>query len=286
MSASKFRLALIQLAVTTNKTKNLERASKLIREAASAGAQILCLPEFFNFPFNVKHFPKYAEPIPGRSSEMLSRCAEEHRVYLVGGTVSESDNGRLYNTCLVYGPDGAMLAKYRKVHQFDVDIPGKMTVRESDYYAAGDRLITFDTPFCKVGVGICYDLRFAPQAEIYAKLGCKLLVYAGSFNLATGPLHWKLLQRARAVDNQVYVASTSLARDEAAWYVTWGYSMFVDPSGSVVKSAGVGEDLVIVEVNLDFLDSVRDEIPVTKQKRDDLYKVVSCKGEESGCMTN
>ncbi|CAN7974674.1 unnamed protein product [Ixodes persulcatus] len=179
-----------------------------------------------------------------------------------------------------------MLAKYRKVHQFDVDIPGKMTVRESDYYAAGDRLITFDTPFCKVGVGICYDLRFAPQAEIYANLGCKLLVYAGSFNLATGPLHWKLLQRARAVDNQVYVASTSLARDEAAYYVTWGYSMFVDPSGRVVKSAGVGEELVVAEVDLGYLDSVRDEIPVTKQRRDDLYKVGSCKGEESGCMTN
>ncbi|KAM7295217.1 omega-amidase NIT2-like [Ixodes scapularis] len=286
MSASKFRLALIQLAVTTNKTRNLERARKLIREAASTGAQMLCLPEFFNFPFHMKYYAKYAEPVPGRTSEMLSRCAEEHRVYLVGGTVSENDNGRLYNTCLVYGPDGAMLAKYRKVHQFDVDIPGKISIRESDYFAAGDRLTTFDTPFCKVGVGICYDLRFATQAQIYAELNCKLLVYPGAFNLATGPLHWKLLQRARAVDNQVYVASTSLARDEAACYVTWGYSMIVDPSGKVVQSAGVGEELVVAEVDLGYLDTVRDEIPVTKQKRNDLYKIVSCKGEESGCITN
>ncbi|EEC00271.1 carbon-nitrogen hydrolase, putative [Ixodes scapularis] len=285
MSASKFRLALIQLAVTTNKTRNLERARKLIREAASTGAQMLCLPEFFNFPFHMKYYAKYAEPVPGRTSEMLSRCAEEHRVYLVGGTVSENDNGRLYNTCLVYGPDArcwpsTASASMRHGH------PRKDKHPRVGLLRRGDRLTTFDTPFCKVGVGICYDLRFATQAQIYAELNCKLLVYPGAFNLATGPLHWKLLQRARAVDNQVYVASTSLARDEAACYVTWGYSMIVDPSGKVVQSAGVGEELVVAEVDLGYLDTVRDEIPVTKQKRNDLYKIVSCKGEESGCITN
>ncbi|KAG0443595.1 hypothetical protein HPB47_014735 [Ixodes persulcatus] len=197
MSASKFRLALIQLAVTTNKTKNLVRANKItVRESDyfAAGDRLTT----FDRPF--------CKVGVGICYDL--RFAPQAEIY-----------AKLFCKLLVY--PGSFT---RTGH-------GKMTVRESDYYAAGDKLITFDTPFCKVGVGICYDLRFAPQAEIYTKLGCKLLVYPGSFNLATGPLHWKLLQRARAVDNQVYVASTSLARDEAACYVTWGYSMFVDPSG-------------------------------------------------------
>ncbi|CAN8005548.1 unnamed protein product [Ixodes pacificus] len=281
MSTNTFRLALLQLAVTTNKAKNLERTSKMIREAASAGAKMICLPECFNFPYDPKVFGKYAEDIPGRSSEMLSRCAKENRVYLVGGTLSERDNGKCYNTCLVYGPDGSMLAKHRKVHLFDVNIPGKLIFSESDFLAPGDGLTTFDTPFCKVGLGVCYDIGFAPFAEVYAQLGCKLLVFPGAFNMITGPQHWELLWRCRAFDNQVYVASVSPARDETASYITWGHSMFVDPSGKVVKSAGVGEELILAELDLDYLASMRDQMPKIKHKRTDLYKVVSCKNVDS-----
>lgn len=111
---SKSRLALLQLAVAANKEDNLDRASKKIREVASKGAQMVCLPEDFSFPYNVKYLSKIAEPVPGKTSEMLSRCAKENQVYLVGGTLTESDSGQLYNTCLVYGPDGTMLAKHRK----------------------------------------------------------------------------------------------------------------------------------------------------------------------------
>lgn len=111
---SKSRLALLQLAVAANKEDNLDRASKKIREVASKGAQMVCLPEDFSFPYNVKYLSKIAEPVPGKTSEMLSRCAKENQVYLVGGTLTESDSDQLYNTCLVYGPDGTMLAKHRK----------------------------------------------------------------------------------------------------------------------------------------------------------------------------
>ncbi|CAN7976296.1 hypothetical protein HPB47_019216 [Ixodes persulcatus] len=286
MSTNRFRLALLQLAVKANKADNLERASKQIKEAASRGANMVCLPECFGFPYGTQYFPQYAETIPGETSEMLSRCARENQVYLIGGSMSESENGKLYNTCLVYGPDGSMLAKHRKVHLFDIDIPGKITFRESDCFTAGDELTTFDTPFCKVGLGICYDLRFAPLAQLYAQRGCKLLVYPGAFNMTTGPLHWEILQRGRAVDNQVYVASVSPARDEAASYVAWGHSMLVDPSAKVVQSAGAGEELVLAEVDLDHLAMIRDQIPVTKQKRDDLYKVVSCKDGENNALAS
>ncbi|CAN8001455.1 unnamed protein product [Ixodes hexagonus] len=285
MSTSKFRLALLQLAVTANKIENLERASKLIREAASAGAQILCLPECFNFPYEPKSFPKYAEPIPGMSSDMLSRSAQENGVYLVGGTLSESENGKIYNTCLVYGPDGAMLAKHRKVHLFDIDIPGKIRFSESDFLAPGNKLTTLETPFCKVGLGVCYDIAFSSFAQAYAQLGCKLLLYPAAFNMFTGPLYWEAFSRCRAFDNQVYVATVSPARNEAASYVTWGHSMLVDSSGNVVRSAGHGEELVLADVDLDHLALAREQMPKIKHKRDDIYQVVCKNGETTVALS-
>lgn len=275
MAASTFRVALVQLAVKASKTENLARAGDQIKKAAASGAQLVCLPECFGFPYGVQYFPKYAESIPGETSEMLSKAAKENGVYLIGGSMAETEDGKLYNTCLVYGPDGKMLAKHRKLHLFDIDIPGKITFKESDCFTAGRSLTTFDTPYCKVGLGICYDLRFAQMAQLYAKQGCKLLFYPGAFNMTTGPLHWELLQRGRAVDNQVYVASASPARDEGASYVAWGHSMLVDPLGKIVASAGAPEELVIGDVDLEHLESVRNQIPITKQKRDDIYDIVS-----------
>ncbi|CAN7988181.1 unnamed protein product [Ixodes pacificus] len=170
-----------------------------------------------------------------------------------------------------------MLAKHRKVHLYDVNIPSKLIFSESNFLAPGEGLTTFDTPFCKVGLGVCYDIGFAPFAQVYAQLGCKLLVFPGAFNMITGPQYWELLWRCRAFDNQVYVASVSPARDDSASYVTWGHSMLVDPSGKVIKEAGVGEELILAEVDLDHLVSMRDQMPKIKHKRNDLYKVVSCK---------
>lgn len=277
MASSSFRVALIQLAVKASKADNLARAGEQIRKAAANGAKLVCLPECFGFPYGVQYFPKYAESIPGETSEMLSKAAKENGVYLIGGSMSETENGKLYNTCLVYGPNGELLAKYRKLHLFDIDIPGKITFKESDCFTAGGNLSVFDTPYCKVGLGICYDLRFAPLAQLYAKQGCKLLFYPGAFNMTTGPLHWELLQRGRALDNQVYVASVSPARDEGASYVAWAHSMLVDPMGKVVAATEAGEDIVFGDVDLEHLESVRKQIPITKQTRNDIYDVVNLK---------
>lgn len=282
MASSSFRIALIQLAVKASKADNFARAGEQIKKAAASGAKLVCLPECFGFPYGVQYFPKYAESIPGETSEMLSKAARENGVYLIGGSMAETENGKLYNTCLVYGPDGQLLAKHRKLHLFDIDIPGKITFKESDCFTAGSNLTVFDTPYCKVGLGICYDLRFAQLAQLYAKQGCKLLFYPGAFNMTTGPLHWELLQRGRAVDNQVYVATASPARDEGASYVAWGHSMLVDPLGKVVSSTEAGEDIVFGDVDLEHLESVRNQIPITKQKRNDIYDVVNLKDAGDG----
>uniref|UniRef100_A0A2K5KMU9 Omega-amidase NIT2 n=1 Tax=Cercocebus atys TaxID=9531 RepID=A0A2K5KMU9_CERAT len=244
-----FHLALIQLQISSIKSDNVTRACSFIQEAATQGAKIVSLPECFNSPYGMKYFPEYAEKIPGESTQKLSEVAKECSIYLIGGSIPEEDAGKLYNTCAVFGPDGTLLAKYRKIHLLTL-IPG-------------DSFSTFDTPYCRVGLGICYDMRFAELR------GCQLLVYPGAFNLTTGPAHWELLQRSQAVDNQVYVATASPARDDKASYVAWGHSTM----GEVLAKAGTEEAIVYSDIDLKKLVEIRQQIPVFRQKRSDLYAV-------------
>ncbi|XP_073473060.1 omega-amidase NIT2 [Aquarana catesbeiana] len=270
---AKFRLSLVQLFVSPVKADNLKKASELIKQAAQQGAQIVALPECFNSPYGTKFFPEYAEKIPGQSTQMLSEVAKECGIYLIGGSIPEEDSGKLYNTCTVYGPDGTLLVKHRKVHLFNIDVPGKIRFQESETLTPGESFSVFDTPYCKIGVGICYDIRFAELAQIYTKKGCQLLVYPGAFNMTTGPAHWELLQRARALDNQVYVATVSPARDEKASYIAWGHSTVVSPWGEVIAKAGADETIISTDIDLQYLADIRQQIPIHSQRRHDLYSV-------------
>ncbi|KAM4863545.1 omega-amidase NIT2 isoform X2 [Urocitellus parryii] len=243
-----FRLALIQLQVSSIKSDNVIRACSLVREAAKQGAKIVSLPLLIDLCANVS---------------LLS----------MKGSIPEEDAGKLYNTCAVFGPDGTLLVKHRKIHLFDIDVPGKITFQESKTLSPGDNFSTFDTPYCRVGLGICYDIRFAELAQVYAQRGCQLLVYPGAFNLTTGPAHWELLQRGRAVDNQIYVATASPARDDNASYVAWGHSTVVNPWGEVLAKAGTEEMILYSDIDLKKLAEIRQQIPIFKQKRSDLYAV-------------
>ncbi|CAN8005756.1 unnamed protein product [Ixodes pacificus] len=276
MGPSKFYLALLQLSLTTNKSKNLRNAMMHIKRVASGGAHVICLSPTFGYSSDtLKNLELYAETIPGETSEMLSFTARKNGIYLVGGSMAEKDNGKIYDTCLVYGPDGCMVAKHRRLNLLVVNVPGRQAFRESDYLTPGDHLTTFDTPFCKVAVGLSQEVRFAPLAHIYADLGCKLLVFPGSFNTDLSPLRWDLLQRARAIDNQIYVASVSSARTQYGSYGSCGHSMLIDPQGDVVQSAGHDEAVIMAEVDLDHLSSLRKEMPIRKHHRHDLYAVVN-----------
>ena len=272
--AGTFRLALVQLSVSTSKKENLLRAVKLIKEAASNGAKVVALPECFNSPYGTSYFPKYAETIPGRSTAALEKAAKDNKVFLIGGSIPEEDGGKLYNTCTVYNPEGQMIAKHRKVHLFDIDVPGKIRFQESETLSPGNSFTSFDTPFCKFGIGICYDIRFAEMGQIYAREGCNVLVYPGAFNMTTGPAHWELLQRARAIDNQVFVATVSPARDENATYVAWGHSTVVSPWGEVIATTEHEEAIVYSDIDLSLVDTIRNQVPVTLQRRKDLYEVI------------
>ncbi|XP_068987924.1 katanin p60 ATPase-containing subunit A-like 2 isoform X2 [Bombus flavifrons] len=165
---STFRLALVQLEVNEVKSKNVERAVSYISSAKEHNADIIALPECFNSPYGIQYFPKYAESIPdGETSVALSNAAKENSIYVVGGTIPEIEGDKLYNTCTIWGPDGTLIAKHRKVHLFDIDIPNKITFRESDSLSPGNSLTMFDVKGCKIGIGICYDIRFEEMARIY-----------------------------------------------------------------------------------------------------------------------
>jgi predicted amidohydrolase len=196
-----------------DKDVNIHEAQRVIEKAAENGANLVVLPEIWNSPYKTSAFRKNAEMVPeGPSSTALSQAAKSSAVWLVGGSIPEISEGNVYNTCAIYNPDGELVAKHRKVHLFDIDIPGKIQFRESDTLTAGNDITVFDSPWGKVGVGICYDMRFQEMAAVMRQRGAQILVYPGAFNLTTGPLHWELLQRGRANDTQSFVLTASPAR--------------------------------------------------------------------------
>ncbi len=234
----------------------------------------------------------YAEPIPATkeaidpavhpSISMLSSAAARHGVYLIGGSIPEKDDtGKVYNTCVAFGPDGAILAKHRKMHLFDIDVPGRITFKESDTLTAGSELAYFDTPYGRVGLGICYDLRFPYLAMLLRQAGCSILVYPGAFNLTTGPAHWELLQRGRALDTQCYVAAASIARNPSSSYQAWGHSTVINPWGEVVATTDEQPSTVYADLRMNRVTEIRAQIPVGFQKRDDLYEL-AWKGAGAG----
>ena len=186
----------------------------------------------------------------------------------------EREGSKLFNTCVVINPQGEIVGKHRKIHLFDINVPGKITFKESDSLSPGATPTLVDTPWGGMGIGICYDMRFPEYAMLLRERGAKILVYPGAFNMTTGPAHWELLQRARAVDNQVYFVTCSPARDESSGgYVAWGHSTVVAPWGDIVGKAGAGQEVLTVECELGKVEEMRENIPCWKQKRSDLYSL-------------
>ncbi|KAI3447187.1 hypothetical protein Pfo_003852 [Paulownia fortunei] len=276
---TKFKIALCQLSVTVDKEKNIAHTRQVIEDAAGKGAQLILLPEIWNSPYSNDSFPVYAEDIDAGgdaspSTAMLSELSRSLQITIVGGSIPERSGDRLYNTCCVFGTDGKLKAKHRKIHLFDIDIPGHMTFKESQTLTAGETPTIVDTDVGRIGIGICYDIRFQELAAIYAARGAHLLCYPGAFNMTTGPLHWELLQRARAADCQLYVATCSPARDCGSSYVAWGHSTLVGPFGEVLATTEHDEAIVISEIDYSLIEQRRKYLPFQRQRRGDLYQLV------------
>ena len=261
------------------KADNLNHAVSLIQKAKAAKADIIALPECFNSPYGTQYFGEYAEEIPtGESCKVLSKEALHNQIHLLGGSIPEKieypSGKQLFNTSTAWGPKGDLLAKHRKLHLFDIDIPGGITFKESETLSAGDSLNIFKVGPWNIGMGICYDLRFNEMSTLYRKKGCQLLVYPGAFNMKTGPLHWELLLRARAVDTQSYVAGIAPARDAESGYVSYGNSMLVDPWGTVLCRADAKEEIIYADLDLSVAEQVRQQIPVFYQRKTEVYDTV------------
>ena len=291
---SRVKVALCQLAVGADKPANIAGAREAILDAARDGAALVVLPEMWNCPYANESFPAYAEVVesvedwtaPESESEsepdsesaspsiaMLSNAAKETGVVLVGGSIPErcATTGALYNTCCVFSGDGSLVAKHRKTHLFDLDIPGEISFKESDTLTQGESLTVVDTAVGRLGVGICFDVRFPEMASAMANRGAHVLVYPGAFNTVTGPLHWELLQRARAVDTQCFVLTCSPARMEGASYQAWGHSTAVGPFAEILATADERPTTVTATMEMEDIARRRRNMPLEHQRRGDLY---------------
>lgn len=272
---TKIKLALCQMNVVDNKEKNMKTVRLMIEESISKNADFIILPEMFNCPYSNDKFIEYGEK--EKSSETLSeisKLAKSNNAYILAGSIPEIEEDKLYNTSYLFDRQGNVIAKHRKMHLFDIDVKGKITFKESDVLTAGNDFTIADTEFGKVGIGICYDIRFPELAKIMVENGALILIYPGAFNMTTGPAHWELLFRSRAMDNQAFCIGVAPALNNDASYHSYGHSIITNPWGEVIAQASEKESLIISEIDLSEIKKVREELPLLKNKRDDLYEVI------------
>ena len=270
----KVKIGLIQMSVLEDKHRNMANAVEKVKALAVAGADIIILPEMFNCPYQNEYFPKFAEKEGGEAWKTLSATAKENGVILVGGTMPEiDDENRIYNTSYIFDRDGKQIGKHRKMHLFDIDIEGGQKFKESDTLSQGDQITVYNTEFCRIGTAICYDFRFPELARLMVAEGAKIIIVPAAFNMTTGPAHWELMFRQRAIDNQVYTIGVAPARNLESTYISYANSIVVSPWGDIVFRMGELPATEIVEIDLDLVDKVREELPLMKHRRTDLYKV-------------
>ena len=265
-------ISLCQMTVIDDKNRNIDKALKMIEVAKKQGSQLVILPEMFNCPYDNKCFQQYSESLQdGLTVKAISEAARESGIYIAAGSIPERDGEALYNTCCFFDRKGRVIARHRKLHLFDIDIPDKITFRESDNFSAGNTLTVVDTELCRIGLAICYDIRF-PDVMIAMGINeSKLIIIPAAFNMTTGPAHWELLIRSRAIDSQAYVAAVSPARNTNASYVAYGNSMVADPWGRVIIQADEKEQIIHTEINVDLADRIRQELPILKHRRNEVY---------------
>jgi|SRR5680860_146529 len=266
------KIALCQMPVQADKQANLDQATSMLLEAAAGGAQLAVLPEMFNCPYDIHCFRNYAEEIPsGKTTKHLANLAHTHGLFLVGGSIPELSSELLYNTSVVFNPQGEIIAQHRKAHLFDVRVKNGIEFTESLVLSPGNTATLFETPWGKIGVEICYDIRFPELTRKMATEGARLVIVPAAFNMTTGPAHWELLFRSRALDNEIFMLGASPSRDSQSSYVAYGHSLAVSPWGKVLAQLEEKPGVLMVELDLTQIDEVREALPVWKQRREDLY---------------
>ncbi len=264
------RIAALQTVSTPDVDRNLERASRLVAEAARQGAQLAALPEYFCLMGrrDADKIDIAEAPGDGPIQSFLSAQAREHGLWLIGGTLPLRGDtpGRVRNACCVFAPDGSMAARYDKIHLFRFD-NGRESYDEARVLEAGSQAIAVQAGALRVGLSICYDLRFPELYRELCRPPCDVLSVPAAFTHTTGRAHWELLLRARAVENQCYVLAAAQGGLHENGRRTWGHSMIVDPWGEVLAVRPEGEGVVVADVDPARLAAVRQQLPALAHRR-------------------
>jgi deaminated glutathione amidase len=282
------RVAAVQLSSGAHPAANVERAQQLVRRAASEGASYIQLPEYFNFRGSASRYSSVAESIPGPTTEIFSDLARELQVIIHIGSMFErsSHPDKSFNTSVVIDVDGEILATYRKGHLFDVNVPGEIVHEESRHIAAGDQLSVVDVTGLRLGLSVCFDLRFA---ELYRQLslhGATVLAVPSSFAVATGRVHWEVLLRARAIENHAYVIAAAQSGTSDEGVSSYGHSLIIGPWGDVLAESGLdGEDIIYATITGDEVARRRSQIDVWTLQRPDLYESLDSPVSKSPAST-
>ena len=266
------RIAQAQIPVYTDRIKLTETLKSLAEQAAEENAGLLALPEMFCCPYDVGCFPAFAEEEGGPLWKTCSDLARDFGIYLSAGTMPERDSdGKIYNTAYVFDRNGRQIARHRKMHLFDINVKNGQHFQESAVLSPGNDITVFETEFCVMGLAVCYDIRFPELFRLMAAKGAKVILVPASFNMTTGPMHWELLFRSQALNNQLFTAGTAPARNADASYVSWGHSIVAGPWGNVISQMDAGEDFQITEIDLRETRKAREQIPALSGRRTDVY---------------
>jgi deaminated glutathione amidase len=265
------RAAVCQMRTGEDVTANVDLACRLLVEAADGGAHLAALPEVFTYLGRSSGRVAAAEPVPGPTTERLSAIARGRRMWVLGGSLLEADDGRIYNTSVLFDRDGELVATYRKIHLYDVELPDQPPIRESDTFTPGEQLVTHATEHARLGLSICYDLRFPELYRGLMVLGSEVLCVPSQFQYTTGVAHWEVLLRARAIENQCFV----IAPGQWGTYGrpgsnrrSYGHSMVVDPWGRVLAEAPEeGDGTWFADLDMAELRAIRTRLPALQHRR-------------------
>lgn len=270
----KIKIAAIQMSTVADKMENVRTVKAYLEKIKDENPDFVILPEMFCCPYQTENFPIYAEKEGGPVWQQLSGYAKQYGIYLIGESMPEKDaEGNVYNTSYIFDREGKQIGKHRKVHLFDIDVKGGQTFKESDTLTAGDSDTVFDTEFGKIGVMLCFDIRFPELSRMMVNDGAKVIFVPAAFNMTTGPAHWELSFRTRALDNQIYMVGCAPARDVSAGYISWGHSIVTDPWGRVTGMLDENEGILLAELDMDYEEQVREELPLLKSRRKDIYQL-------------
>ena len=258
------RVLMIQNSVLETVDKNLKHIKKIVNKVPSKDIDFIVFPEMFTTPYEMKYFKKNKQNKNGEVIHFLKQTAIKFNSYIIGGSIPESFDKKLFNTTYIINRQGEIIQKYRKIHLFSITYPNGQTFNESDTLSKGEEIVTFDTDLGRMGVMICFDIRFPMQARSLRQKGAKVIFIPAAFNTFTGPMHWHTTFKARAIDNQLFVIGVSPARDSFGQYEPYGHSLAINPLGNIIKELDETEGWGIVDIDLSEVQTIRERIPIVK----------------------